>query len=44
MAGLFGFSITDSTPKPKKQISPVAQSNEEGLRYRFDLKTLRHFL
>ena len=33
MAGLFGFSITDSTPKPKKQISPVAQSNEDGADY-----------
>jgi len=33
MAGLFGFSINDNTPKPKKQISPVPQTNEDGAEY-----------
>ena len=33
MSGLFGFSINDSTKKPKKQVSPVAQSNEDGADY-----------
>jgi len=33
MAGLFGFSIKDNIPKPKKQISPVAQTNEDGADY-----------
>ena len=33
MSGLFGFSINSSTQKPKKQISPVAQSNEDGSDY-----------
>jgi len=33
MSGLFGFSINDNTQKPKKQVSPVAQSNEDGADY-----------
>jgi hypothetical protein len=33
MAGLFGFSINDNTQKPKKQISPVPQTNEDGAEY-----------
>ena len=33
MAGLFGFSIDDNIKKPKKQISPVPQNNEDGVDY-----------
>ena len=33
MSGLFGFSINNNTQKPKKQVSPVAQSNEDGADY-----------
>ena len=33
MSGLFGFSINSNVQKPKKQISPVAQSNEDGSDY-----------